>query len=42
MKTINKVTQYPTTGEEIVRKKLDEANDALSKTDLTKLGLKRM
>jgi hypothetical protein len=41
MKITKKVTQYPTTGEQTVRKKLDEANDALSKTDLTKLGLKR-
>jgi hypothetical protein len=40
MKTTKKVTQYPTSGEQIVRKKLDEANYALSKTDLTKLGLK--
>ena len=39
MKTTNKTTQSPT-GEQIVRKKLDEANYALSKTDLSKLGLK--
>ncbi|MDZ7900120.1 MAG: hypothetical protein U5N85_19120 [Arcicella sp.] len=39
MKTAKKTTQYQT-GEQIVKKKLDEANYALSKTDLTKLGLK--
>lgn len=39
MKTTKKVIQYPT-GEQIVKKKLDEANYALSKTDLSKLGLK--
>lgn len=38
MKTIKKTTQYPT-DEQIVKKKLDEANYALSKTDLSKLGL---
>ena len=40
MKTTKKVMKYPTTGEQIVRKKLDEANYVLSKTDLSKLGLK--
>ena len=40
MKTTKKATQYPATGEQIVRKKLDEANYVLSKTDLSKLGLK--
>lgn len=40
MKTTKKVMQHPTTGEQIVRKKLDEANEVLSKTDLSKLGLK--
>ena len=39
MKTTKKTTQYPT-GEQIVRKKLDEANHALSKTDLSKLVIK--
>jgi hypothetical protein len=39
MKTTKKTTQYQT-GEQIVKKKLDEANYALSKTDLSKLGLK--
>ena len=39
MKTTKKTTQFPT-GEQIVRKKLDEANYVLSKTDLSKLGLK--
>ena len=40
MKTKKKTTEYPTSGEQIVRKKLDEANDVLRKTDLSKLGLK--
>jgi hypothetical protein len=40
MKITKKVKQYPTTVEQIVRKKLDDANEALSKTDLSKLGLK--
>ena len=35
----SKTMQYPT-GEQIVRKKLDEANYVLNKTDLSKLGLK--
>ena len=39
MKTTKKTTQYAT-GEQIIRKKLDEANDALSNTDLSKLDLK--
>ena len=39
MKTAKKTTQYPT-GEQIIKKKLDEANEVLSKTDLSKLGLK--
>ena len=39
MKTTKKTTQSPT-GEQIVRKKLEEANYALSKTDLFNLGLK--
>jgi hypothetical protein len=39
MKTTKKTTQYQT-GEQIVKKKLDEANYALSKTDLSKLLLK--
>ena len=38
MKTNKKKTQSPT-GEQIIRKKLDEANYALSKTDLSELGL---
>lgn len=41
MKITKKVTQYPTTGEQIVKKKLDEANNVLSKTDLTKLGIEK-
>ena len=40
MKITKKVTQSPTKGEQIVRKKLDEANDTLGETDLTKNGLK--
>ena len=39
MKTTKKTTQNPTE-EQIVRKKLDEVNYALSKTDVSKLGVK--
>jgi hypothetical protein len=39
MKTTKNTTQDQT-GEQIVKKKLDEANYALSKTDLSKLRLK--
>lgn len=39
MKTNKKLTAK-VTGEQIVQKKLDEANEMLKKTDLTKLGIK--